>query len=166
MWSGAKCRIRGSSTRAWWSPPGICRCLLFRRTCLKYDIVARAGFTTLSKYIHTTSIQNLYYFCNYYCTWAKRCWPRSLSPREMFLSILSVREQKRSILILSRLSRIADNLTPTWHRHDAVAYCIILPQQHSCRKVGFIELRVESYPRLVPRPDHQKHDYDDVHKSA
>ena len=38
--------------------------LLFRHTCSKYNIVA----TTLSKYIHTTSIKNIYYLCTCCCT--------------------------------------------------------------------------------------------------
>jgi len=48
--------------------PWIGRCLLSRRTCLKYNNIARAGFTTLSKYIHTASIKNICYLCTCYYT--------------------------------------------------------------------------------------------------
>jgi len=51
-------------------------------------------------------------------------------------------------------------------RHVDVVHCITLHQQHPCRKVEIIGLRVESYVRLVPRPDLQKYYHDDVHESA
>jgi len=52
------------------------------------------------------------------------------------------------------------------HRHVDIVHCITLPQQHPCRKVAIIQLRVESYLRLVPRPDPKKYYHDDVHESA
>jgi len=53
--------------------------------------------------------------------------------------------------------------------HDTnvdVVHCITLSQQHSGRKVGIIELCVESCPMLVSIADRHKYYYDNVHALA
>jgi len=81
---------------------------------------------------------------------ARQCYHMASSTSRIHCARTSARElcKTQTSVRFARLHMI--------QRHVDFVHCIILLQQHSCRKVGIIELRVKSCLRLVPRPDHQK----------